>query len=111
MASRKDHATRFFAIEKPDDYADKPEDEQKRIADAARQALKRARDTLFSKAIIGIDEEWIWLTGKPVQGFGPPPGVRKERKAAPADRRDEGPAKKDDLPFAEDDDFDPMGGM
>lgn len=108
VASRKAHAARFFAIEKPDDFADKPEADQKRIEDAARQALKRARDALFSKAIIGIDEENIWLTGKPVKGFGPPPGTRSRQQQQAEQQKEAEDARLSALSaFGSDDDFNP----
>lgn len=104
VASRIEHSAKYYESEKPDDFEEKSDDEKKRIADAARQAMKRARDTLFTKGIIGINDEYIWLTGKPVQGFGPPPGTRREREAK---ERTE-PQGPDALPFADDDDF---GGL
>ncbi|MCR6673278.1 AAA family ATPase [Devosia ginsengisoli] len=98
IASRKDHAAKFYAAEKPDDFSEKTDEEKAKIEAAARQALSRARGTLLSKAIIGMDEENIWLTGKPVMGFGPPPGISRRRK-----REEQEPPPPDNLPFAEDD--------
>lgn len=48
------------------------EDAAKRRDATLRQQVKRARDHLFSRAVIGVSEDWIWLTGKPVRGFPNP---------------------------------------
>jgi hypothetical protein len=52
------------------------EDAQKRAYDAQRQAVKRAMDALYAKAITGAKDDWVWLTGaKRVKGFEVPPGL------------------------------------
>lgn len=100
---RKALTARFFQLEKPDDFDSLPDDEKKRKEDAARQALKRARDALYSKRLIGMDDDLIWATGKAVMGFGPPPGMGRRQQEA----RDEAPPQMEerpgaDLPFEED---------
>lgn len=108
VADRRKHTAKFFALERPDDFEDRDEAEQKRIGDAARQALKRARDMLYSKGIIGVNEELIWLTGKPVQGFGPPPGVKTRRQKETEEAKDaEAQRSAISAAFGDDDNFDP----
>lgn len=94
--SRKAHGARFAEVEKPDNFDSLSEDEKEKERNRIRQALKRARDTLYAKKIIGMDDEHVWLTGKPVMGFGPPPGVEAaRRKSKPAEEAPPPP----DLPF------------
>ncbi|XAI96299.1 primase DnaG/twinkle [Microcystis phage Mae-JY30] len=104
VASRKDHGARYAELESPDDRKpeEMAEDERKAFGDRLRQQLKRARDLLYTKKIIGLDEQWIWLTGKQVQGFGPPPGTQRKEK-----KKEEEPVAPENLPFAAED-FDPM---
>ena len=78
---------------------------KKRNSDARRQALTRARQMLYTKKIIGIQDNWIWLTGKKVKGFGPPPGVaaakrrqEKEKEEIPHEKIENDPLGPD-LPF------------
>ena len=85
-----------------------PDAAKKRRGDARRQAAARGRDYLFSRGVIGMDEKWIWLTGKRVRGFEPPPGSRRRRMPdpPPADsdgERKTGPRPADDLPFTSED--------
>jgi hypothetical protein len=63
-----------------------------RAAETRKKAFQRARDLLYTKRIIGMDDDFIWLTGKPVRGFGPPPGALPPPAPKVAD-----PA--DDIPF------------
>lgn len=89
-----------------------PEKALEREATARRKAIQRAREHLYSKGVIGFQkigdednpQEWFWLTGKDVKGFGPAPGQRRRSKG------DEPPTeaekKEVDLPF-DMDDFDP----
>lgn len=54
-----------------------PEDRTKRMA-ARRQAMKRSSERLLRKGLIGREDPWIWLTGKPIKGYrkqsnNPPP--------------------------------------
>lgn len=58
-----------------------PEAFAKRKADATRQLIKRTRDYLYSKGVIGQRDGWTWLTGKNVRGFEDAPG---QGEAAPA---------------------------
>lgn len=51
------------------------EDARKRHHEANRKAAARARDHLFSKGIIGMSDDQVWLTGKNVVGFPKPPGA------------------------------------
>lgn len=99
-ANRKALTARFFQIEKADDFDALTDDEKKRKEDAARQALKRARDALYNKRIIGMNDDFVWATGKAVLGFGPPPGMGRKRQ----DEHDSDPSQRapaDDLPFEE----------
>lgn len=90
-----------------------PEEAAKRRDGAMRQAVKRARDMLYQKGIIGIKDGWIWLTGKRVVGFGQAPGLSDIERAERRSRRDKaqhpeqyGPADlppEADLPFAMED--------
>ncbi len=52
-----------------------PEDAASRRSEAKRKAVTRARNHLFQKRIIGMTEEWVWLTGTKVRGFEVPPGL------------------------------------
>lgn len=97
---RKALTARFFQLEKPDDFDSLPDEEKKRKEDAARQALKRARDALYSKRIIGMNEDLVWATGKPVQGFGPPPGMERRERG---EKNEAPPENFDDLPFDDSD--------
>ena len=100
-ASRKALTARFFQLEKPDDFDALPDDEKKRKEDAARQALKRARDALYSKRIIGLNDDLVWATGKAVQGFGPPPGMAKKKESRDREPPPIDGQHSDDLPFAD----------
>jgi hypothetical protein len=92
---------------KPRD-GESPEQAEARFKNARRQLVKRARDYLYSKGVIGQKDDWTWFTGKKVRGFGPPPGLGEEAQRR-ADgrgrgrRRGEGAeapqAPADDLPF------------
>lgn len=93
VASRKAHAARYVEIEKPDNFDSLDDEAKRKLGDTLRQSLKRARDTLYSKGIIGINDEVIWLTGKPVMGFGPPPGRRARKEQG------EPPPHTEPLPF------------
>lgn len=87
------------------------EDAKKRRSDAMRQAVKRSRDHLFSKGIIGVKDEWTWLTGKRVRGFEQAPGLadseredRRRRRERRGDQVSEAAGAsasmpEDDLPF------------
>lgn len=86
-----------------------------RRAATRRQSIRRSRDYLYNKGVIGLTNEYVWLTGAVrVKGFGPPPGLGdgdgKSAYARPAKRPREAPAPMelppayvDDLPFTEDD--------
>lgn len=53
-----------------------PEKAAARRSAARRAAIKRARDYLYNKGIIGLTDNWVWLTGATrVRGFEPPPGL------------------------------------
>jgi hypothetical protein len=70
-----------------------------RANETRRKAFQRARDLLYSRGIIGIEDDYIWLTGKPVKGFPPPPGTtRSGAISATADQGDDIDAP-EDLPF------------
>ncbi len=105
VANRKDHGARYAELETPDDR--RPEDmeeaERKAFSDRLRQQLKRARDLLYTKKIIGMDGDWIWLTGKPVQGFGPAPGTKREREKKTTAAKSETAPSGSPAPFADDD--------
>lgn len=98
---RKDLTARFYQIEKPDDFEALPDEEKKRIEVAARQALKRARDALYNKRIIGMNDDLVWATGKAVQGFGPAPGMGRKRQDAPDSEMPPSYDAAADLPFEE----------
>lgn len=55
-----------------------------RRANSRRAAIKRAREYLYKVGIIGMTEDWVWLTGAVrVKGFEPPPGLGEaESKSA-----------------------------
>ncbi len=86
------------------------EDARKRRDAALRQTVKRAREYLYTKEIIGAKDGWIWLTGKRVRGFAPPPGLsdaerdKQSRRRARAD--DDHPNTTADLPDGTDLPFD-----
>lgn len=65
-----------------------PEDAKTRRDAAMRQAVKRARDHLFSKGIIGVKDDWTWLTGKKVRGFEQAPGLSHADRDERQRRRD-----------------------
>ncbi|MCA1776099.1 MAG: AAA family ATPase [Loktanella sp.] len=90
-------AARADGIDGEDVKEGETPDQARERRDAARRAkAASARDALYSRGIIRMDENWIWLTGKRVQGFGPPPG--SQRWAPPADADgDQTPGP--DLPF------------
>lgn len=46
----------------------------KRLA-ARRQAIKRSGERLMRKGIIGRENPWVWLTGKPIKGYRKPQDV------------------------------------
>jgi len=52
------------------------EQAEKRRRDARQKKAADARDRLYSRGVIRMDDNWIWLTGKRVRGFPPPPGAR-----------------------------------
>ena len=77
-----------------------PEQAATRRANTRRQTIRRARDFLYNKGIIGLTNEWVWLTGRVrIKGFEPPPGLgeaeAKSAYARQANRQDEPPP--DDL--------------
>lgn len=70
----------------PDDIQDgeTPEKAAARRKNTRTQQIKRAREYLHSKGIIGLNDNWVWLTGAVrVKGFGVPPGLGEaESKSA-----------------------------
>lgn len=84
----------------PDDVRDgETEDEaKKRRQNAQRQAVKRARDFLYSKKVIGAKDDWIWLTGRDVKGFEPAPGQGEAAQRRSIRKSDDKDAALD-LPF------------
>ena len=96
---RKELTRRFFTVEKSDDFDGLPEEEKKKKEAAVRQALHRAREALYNKRIIGMNDELIWATGKAVQGFAPPPGMAPKRKRKEEDDPPPDDRPADDLPF------------
>jgi hypothetical protein len=66
---------------------DDTEEGRKRHQDKLRTALKRARETLTKFQVIGVDNPYVWHTGKPVHGF--PQTYAKDRK--PKDTEPLGP--------------------
>lgn len=85
----------------PDDELEIPKGDdlqsaRRRFNEANRKSAERARDTLFKNQVIGLSEEHVWLTGKPVKGFGPPPGTPRRSKA-PEDAAP--PIDDSELPF------------
>lgn len=100
-------SARFAETEKPENFDDLSEDDKQKERDRIRQAIKRSRDALYSKGIIGMNEEYVWATGKPVMGFGPPPGVAPRRSpgsgALPPEAAEPPPPDAfNDLPFDDD---------
>ena len=92
-------------------------DAKKRRDGAFRQTVKRAREHLFSRAIIGQSADgWTWLTGKTVRGFEQAPGLsdadrdardrrRKRRKENREADQPPPPPPMDDVPFGIDEGF------
>lgn len=79
------------------------EDDRKRRNDVRRKAAERSRSYLLQRGVIGMDDNWIWLTGKRVRGFGPPPGAHRDRRddppPPPTETDRNGSGWDDDLPF------------
>ena len=78
------------------------EDDRKRRNDVRRKAAERSRSYLLQRGVIGMDDNWIWLTGKRVRGFGHPPGTQRDRRddyAPPPTETDRDARGWDDLPF------------
>lgn len=77
-----------------DTRPDESEDDAKKRRDAAlRQTVKRAREHLYTKGIIGAKDGWTWLSGKRVRGFEQPPGLSdldREDRRRRRSRADEG---------------------
>lgn len=92
-----------------------PEQAKERRDAARRQAVKRARDYLFAKGVIGFNDEFTWLMGKRVKGFEMAPGLSDSDRASRARRRDQQQAQDQsrtgapdvalDAPFDMGDDF------
>ena len=102
VVSRRAHGARYAQVAGTDEPEALSDEEREKLGDALRQSLKRARDTLFSKEIIGMDDQWIWATGKrPVAGFPPPPGSPRQPRRTR--EKDESPPEPADLPFARED--------
>ena len=59
-------------------------DDPKKHAERLKKALQRARENLFSFRIIGVDNPWIWWTGRPVHGFARSQQARVAKAAAEA---------------------------
>lgn len=99
-APRKAYSARFYEISRPENF-DRLSDEDKEKARAAlRKTFERARNTLFAKKIIGLDEDSAWLTGKPVKGFGTPPGVESAKRRREREQEEAAASTAaDDLPF------------
>lgn len=83
------------------------EDAIRRRDAALRQTVKRSRDYLYTKEIIGAKDGWTWLTGKRVRGFAPAPGLsdaqreeRARRRPQEAEVNSTADLPDDDLPFA-----------
>lgn len=77
---------------------------KKRSANTRTQAIKRAREFLMTKGVLGHKDGWYWLTGKKVRGFEAAPGqgeateARRPRKAS-SEAAQDAPADYSDLPF------------
>jgi len=96
VADRKAWSARFYEISRPEGFDDLADDEKETSRANLRKQFERVRDLLVSKGIIGLDSTTAWATGRPVMGFGPPPGFSTRKPAS-------GPAyaPPDDIPFAE----------
>lgn len=103
VAERKVWSAKYYEASRPENFDDLSDDDKTKTRQNLRKGFERARDMLISKGIIGISDQHAWLTGKPVMGFGPPPGTRRPRRQSEPEQPPKPPA---DLPFA-DDDFDP----
>ncbi len=106
-APNKHLSARFAETEKVENFDDLSEEDKEKERGRIRQALKRSRDHLYNKGIIGIKDDLIYATGKAVMGFGPPPGIKSkfdfnklDRPAAAAE-----PAEGESLPFDDDEGF------
>lgn len=75
-----------------------PDDEAaiERRANSRRVAWSRAKNLLFTKGIIGLNGDHVWLIGRPVKGFPAPPGSRPKRRPRMVADKDGG------APFAPD---------
>lgn len=88
MVARSEWSARFYSAVKEEGYEELAEDDKKKAGDAMRQKFLRVRKHLTTKGLIGTTDSdpengavgMAWLTGKPVAGFGPPPGTRRERE-------------------------------
>ncbi len=96
VADRKAWSARFYEISRPEGFDDLDDDEKEKSRANLRKQFERVRDLLVSKGIIGLDSTNAWAMGRPVMGFGPPPGFSTRKPAT-------GPAyaPPDDVPFAE----------
>ena len=78
------------------------EDGRRKRNDMRRKAAERSRSYLLNRGVIGMDDNWIWLTGKRVRGFAPPPGShyrRREDEETPVAQSVATGTYDDDLPF------------
>ncbi len=82
--------------ERPGENEEEAAARKARAAETRRKAFTRARELLYTRRIIGMEGEFLWLTGKPVKGFGPPPGAERT-PASTAPEPD--PSPEHDLPF------------
>ena len=93
--------------EEPDDTreGETEDDAKKRRETARRQTVKRARDYLYSKGVIGQKDGWTWLLGKNVRGFEDAPGLgdaqtqRRRRRSNSQPVAEQPPTNPVDLPF------------
>ncbi|WP_367379433.1 AAA family ATPase [Loktanella sp. 3ANDIMAR09] len=105
VVDKKDVSAHLKAVmNDPSAIADRPkgtseEDARARHLDANRKAATRARDHLHGKGIIGMSEDLVWLTGKPVMGFARPNGRRAAIDNDHADGPGDQPPVSNDLPF------------
>lgn len=98
VVNNKHLSARFAETEKPDGFDELSEEDKDKERGRIRQALKRSRDHLYQKGIIGISDDLLYVTGKPIMGFGQPPGT--QRRKSRSDAMVENPPA--DLPFNDD---------
>lgn len=69
---------------------DDTEEGRKRHRERVKTALKRARETLMNFKVVGVDNPYIWWTGRPVRGFSQTQPQRRDLLNPNAPQEDTG---------------------